>query len=161
MIQEIYEQSDTLERATNNGGRLITPENRPGEVLLGGLKPKEEKIANVENLILSACGTSYYASLMASHIFKKLECLNTIQVIDASEICEEDFKIKNAGFCAVSQSGETADLIDAISIAQENDVTCFSIINKVESRIARDLRCGIYLNAGREVSVASTKAFPA
>ena len=51
---------------------------------------------------------------MASHIFKKLECLNTIQVIDASEITEEDFLLKNAGFCAVSQSGETADLIEAL-----------------------------------------------
>lgn len=82
--------------------------------MLGGLKSKEEQISNIDNLILSACGTSYYASLMASHIFKKLECLNTIQVIDASEITEEDFLLKNAGFCAVSQSGETADLIEAL-----------------------------------------------
>lgn len=129
--------------------------------MLGGLKLKEEHILGIDNLILSACGTSFYACQMSSHIFKKLECLNTIQVLDASEVVEEDFKIANAGMCAVSQSGETADLIEALGIAQEANITCFSIINKVESRIARDLRCGIYLNAGREVSVASTKAFPA
>ncbi len=61
--------------------------------MLGGLKMKEKTIIAMDNLILSACGTSFYACQMASHIFKKLGALNTIQVIDASEIVEEDFNI--------------------------------------------------------------------
>ena len=63
------------------------------------------------------------------------------------------------GFCAISQSGETKDVCRALDLAISNNLTCFSVVNSVRSLIARTTSCGVYLNAGRENGVASTKAF--
>ena len=79
--------------------------------------------------------------------------------MDASEVTRSDFPKCSAGVLALSQSGETKDVHRALVLAQEEDVTAFSIVNTVRSLIARLTNCGIYVHAGRENGVASTKSF--
>lgn len=102
-------------------------------------------------------------------------------MIDAAELTDEDLPKKHGGLLVISQSGETKDVFSALALAQQRDLPCFSIVNavcwlslpcscdykayntnlfpKVGSQIARHSTCGVYLNAGREHAVASTKAF--
>ena len=77
----------------------------------------------------------------------------------ASEITEDDLKFKNGGFLSVSQSGETMDLLIPFRKAKEMGLTRFNIVNKIMSTLSREENCGVFLNCGRELSVASTKAF--
>ncbi len=90
---------------------------------------------------------------------RQLGCFNTVEVKIASEIDERDFPVSKGGFLSVSQSGETTDVLKPFRAAGELGLTRFNIVNKVESTLAREARCGIFLNAGREISIASTKAF--
>jgi glucosamine--fructose-6-phosphate aminotransferase (isomerizing) len=113
----------------------------------------------IENLIIGACGTSFNASMVGAYFMKKLGCFNTVQPIVASEITRLDFPHNHVGLLSVSQSGETKDLLMILDVAKECGATCFNIVNKVESTLAREVKCGVFLNAGREISVASTKAF--
>jgi len=77
----------------------------------------------------------------------------------ASEITARDLPQKRGGFLSVSQSGETADLLIPFRLAKTQGLFRFNIVNKVESTLAREAKCGVFLNCGREMSVASTKAF--
>ena len=72
---------------------------------------------------------------------------------------DQMFPHKNPGFLAVSQSGETKDLLDNLKNAQNVGAVCFNVVNRVESSLARATKTGVFINAGREISVASTKAF--
>jgi glucosamine--fructose-6-phosphate aminotransferase (isomerizing) len=114
----------------------------------------------VQNIIILGCGTSYFAGLYGMHYFKQLCNFNTVQVYDGAEFSEIDItKLGNTSFILISQSGETKDLHRCVEIAKNNNIVTIGIINVVDSLIARDVDCGIYCNAGKEVGVASTKAF--
>ena len=114
---------------------------------------------SLNNLILLGCGTSFHAGLLGSH-FSKVCNFNVVQVIDGGEFPEHDIpKIGKTGLLLLSQSGETKDLHRCIDIARKNNLFTFAVVNAVDSLIAREVHCGCYLNAGREVAVASTKAF--
>jgi len=117
----------------------------------------------VKHLLVAACGTSYHASLYGAQIMRYLSAFETIQVIDAAELTRDSLPRTNTvtGFLVLSQSGETKDVARALSIAEESgqSIAYFSVVNVVRSLIARQTGCGVYLNAGREVAVASTKAF--
>eukprot|EP00347_Sterkiella_histriomuscorum_P001487 403371846 len=156
-IQEMNEQPDAILKCLNYGGRLQG--NEPGLVKLGGLESNEQQLTRIENLIIAACGTSYYASLYGQYLMREFGCFNTVDVKIASEISEEDLTLLNGGFLAVSQSGETTDLLKPFEIAKEKNLVRFNIVNNVESKLAREAGCGLFLNAGKEQSVASTKAF--
>jgi glucosamine--fructose-6-phosphate aminotransferase (isomerizing) len=94
------------------------------------------------------------------YFFKQLCNFNTVQVYDGAEFCDNDIpKIGCTVFILISQSGETKDLHRCIQIAKNENITTIGIINVVDSLIAREVDCGIYCNAGKEVGVASTKAF--
>jgi glucosamine--fructose-6-phosphate aminotransferase (isomerizing) len=94
------------------------------------------------------------------YFFKQICNLNTVQVFDGAEFNEYDIPhIGNTCFILVSQSGETKDLHRCIEIAKNKNIMTIGIINVVDSLIAREVDCGIYCNAGKEVGVASTKAF--
>jgi len=94
------------------------------------------------------------------YFFKQLCQFNTVQVFDGAEFNEQDIPIVgNTVFILVSQSGETKDLHRCIEISKNNNITTIGIVNVVDSLIAREVDCGIYCNAGKEVGVASTKAF--
>ena len=94
------------------------------------------------------------------YFFKMLCNFNTVQVFDGADLNEYDIpKMGNTAFILISQSGETKDLHRCIDIAKNNNITTIGVINVVDSLIAREVDCGIYCNAGKEVGVASTKAF--
>jgi glutamine---fructose-6-phosphate transaminase (isomerizing) len=154
-IKEIYEQYEASLRAVSYGGRLM--ENT---VKMGGLYENKEKLQDVENLILLGCGTSYFAGLYATHYFKDLCNFNTVQLFDGAEFNEKDIPKKGQTVVILlSQSGETKDLHRCIKIGRENNCVLLGVVNVVDSMIAREVDGGCYLNAGREVGVASTKSF--
>jgi len=126
---------------------------------LGGFDENKERLSKIHHLVIAACGTSLFSGLYAMNIMKYLKSFETIQVIDAAEITVSDFPHKNGGLLVISQSGETKDVHRAVEVAMELGIPCISIVNVVGSLIARTTNCGVYLNAGREHAVASTKAF--
>jgi len=90
---------------------------------------------------------------------RDLGCFKYVQALIASEINHRDFPKQNGGFLSISQSGETMDLLIPFRKALENGQQRINVVNKVNSTLARENNCGIFLNCGREFSVASTKAF--
>ena len=154
--KEIYEQVDSSLRAISLGGRLLSNK----QVKLGGLEPFSDTLKNTEHIILLGCGTSYHACLMGFNYFRQNTNFSSIQCIDGAEF--DNSYISNTGKTTIillSQSGETRDLYRCIDIGKKNDCFLVGVVNVVDSQIARKVDCGVYLNAGREVSVASTKSF--
>ena len=155
MIKETHEQVESSLRAISLGGRLTND-----DVHLGGLLTKEHELKKLDNIILLGCGTSYNAGMMGAHFLKELSGFNSVQLFDGAEFCEYDIPILGkTGLILISQSGETKDLHRCIKIAQNQDLFTIGIVNVVDSLIAREVDCGCYMNAGREVAVASTKSF--
>lgn len=155
MLKEIFEQKETALRAINMGGRIQDDYH----IRLGGLQNSKNTLLQIHNLLILACGTSKHSALIGARFFRQLQCFNTVQVIDAAEFIFDDIPKNNPGILVISQSGETKDVHEALELAKNHNITVIGIVNVVGSLIARDSDCGIYLNAGREVSVASTKAF--
>jgi len=155
-IKEIMEQPASIASALNYGGRLDGDDGAK----LGGLASNAHSLTKIKHLVIVACGTSFYAGLMGAHYMSMLNSFWTIQVIDAAEL--EDFHLPSpgtGGLLVISQSGETKDVHRALELAQNHGLPCMSIVNAVGSLIARSTKCGVYLNAGVENAVASTKAF--
>jgi len=154
-LREIDEQPNTILAALNNGGRIINN----SEVALGGLNMNKDVLLKIKNLIIVGCGTSRHAGLFISDIMRSISGFNTVQVVDGSEF-DKSYITQDCGLLALSQSGETKDVMRCLEIIPQ-DVPTFSVVNRVESQIARTTGCGVYLNSGREVAVASTKCFTA
>ena len=156
MIQEIMEQPESINRALNNGGRI---ENNTS-VKLGGLDLCKPRLLEINHLIILGCGTSYHSGLWSQDIFKSLDIFDTITCYDGAEFNIKDIPKKGkVGVILLSQSGETKDLHRCIQIAKDYDLITVGAVNVVDSMIAMETDCGVYLNAGREVAVASTKSF--
>ncbi len=154
--KEIYEQTDSSLRAISFGVRLLST----GKVKLDGLESHLEQLIGIDNIILLGCGTSYFAGLCGKRYLKYLCDFNTVQVIDGAELELND--IPNQGktaFILLSQSGETKDLYRCLEMTKDLDIIKIGVVNVVDSLIAREMDCGYYLNAGREIGVASTKSF--
>ena len=155
-IKEIEEQVESSFRAISLGGRLLNDD----EVKLGGLNDNKQVLSRIDNLILLGCGTSYHAGLLGLEYFKDLCNFNVVMIFDGAEFTKKDIpKVGASAVVLLSQSGETKDLHRCIQIAKDEDLFLIGVINVVDSMIAREVNCGCYLNAGREVAVASTKAF--
>jgi len=155
-LKEIYEQYEASLRTISFGGRLLND----NEVRMGGLGDSREILKRIDNVIFLGCGTSYYAGLFGLSFFKELCGFNTLQIFDGAEFEENDIpKVGNTLLIFLSQSGETKDLHRCIEIGKENGLYLMGVTNVVDSMIAREVHCGAYLNAGREVGVASTKCF--
>lgn len=155
-IKEIYEQYEASIRAISFGGRIVENDR----VRLGGPMLYESILKNIEHIILLGCGTSLNACQHATGFFKDLCNFTTVQAFDGSEFTIDDIPKKGqASAIFLSQSGETKDLYRCIKICRDNNIFSIGAINVVDSLIAREVECGCYLNAGREVGVASTKAF--
>jgi glutamine---fructose-6-phosphate transaminase (isomerizing) len=155
-LKEIYQQPEVVLNVINNGGRI----KNDSEVKLGGLEQNIEQLKKIDNIILLGCGTSFFAGLYGMYYLKDLCHFNTVQIFDGAEFEEQDIpKMGNTLFVLISQSGETSDLYRCIGIAKNLNILTLGIINVVDSLIAREVDCGIYCNAGKEVGVASTKAF--
>jgi glucosamine--fructose-6-phosphate aminotransferase (isomerizing) len=156
MMKEIMEQPDAILRAMNNGGRISSETT----VKLGGLDTYLYDLKRLDHLILLGCGTSYHAGLWSLDIFKSLDIFDTVSLYDGADFSAKDVPKKgDTGVVFLSQSGETKDLQRCIQIIHDKGLLSIGIVNVIDSFIARETICGVYLNAGREVAVASTKSF--
>lgn len=154
MLKEIFEQPNTVSNAVR--GRLNFEE---ANVRLDGLYAVTNKIKNAKNFILSGCGTSWHAALIGEYMFNNF-VRTPVKVEYASEMRYKNTYIDQSTVCFfISQSGETADTIAALREAKRREATCLGICNVVNSTIARETSSGVYLHAGPEIGVASTKAF--
>jgi len=155
-IKEIMEQPSTILRTLNNGARI----KNNYEVKLGGLELFKKELFNLDHLIILGCGTSLNAGNIGKYYFENFNLFDTVSVYDGAEFTNKLIPRKGtSGLLLLSQSGETKDLHRCIKIGKENDLIIISIVNVVDSMIAREADCGIYLNVGREIGVASTKSF--
>lgn len=154
-IKECIEQPEAIARALGHGARM-----NGNRIVLGGLDTNIGMLAEIKNMIITGCGTSKQAAELGARIMRDLACFDTVQVLDAAELDRSTLPLKNGGLLAVSQSGETKDVFRAVTLAQnEAGIPVLSVVNSVGSLIARSTGMGVYLNAGREHAVASTKAF--
>ena len=152
MLKEIYEQPNSIMDSIR--GRI-----RDEEISLGGIYDQTQKILDSDNIYITACGTSWHAAQIGSYILEEL--LNKpVKVEYASEFRYRKTPIDSKSLViAMSQSGETADTLAAIRKSKEAGALTLGIVNVVGSSIARETDCGIYMHAGPEIGVASTKAF--
>ncbi len=156
MLKEIREQPDTVVDACR--GRLRVAE---ATAAFGGLNLSARQLRRVRRIVFAACGTSWHAALVGEYLIERLAHL-PVEVEYASE-----FRYRNAPLddrtlvFVLSQSGETADTLGALREAKRRGHPTLAIVNTVGSTIAREADGGIYLHAGPEVGVASTKAFSA
>ena len=129
-------------------------------VKLGGLESHIDEIKKINNLIILGCGTSYYSAMIGSMYFKELCNFENVEYIDGCEFTDKNIKQnKTTGIIFLSQSGETRDLMQCLDICKQKNCFLIGAVNVVDSQISREVDCGVYLNAGREVGVASTKSF--
>jgi glucosamine--fructose-6-phosphate aminotransferase (isomerizing) len=155
LMKEIFDQPDSL-RATLYG-RVIKDQDL---LRLGGLNMSDDELRQVKNIFIVACGTASYAGLLASYYIERFTDDVTIRVEVASELRYRSFNVpENSIAIFVSQSGETADTLACLKEMKRRGVRCLGVVNAVGSSIAREVDGGVYVHAGAEVSVASTKAF--
>ena len=154
MLKEIYEQPEALENAMR--GRLSEAD---ATAHFGGLNLDTQQLRRAERLILTACGTSYHAALVGEYLFEEFARI-PVEVEYASEFRYRNPPIdRNTIIIAISQSGETADTLAAVKESKRKGHPTLAICNVVGSSIAREADGGVYLHAGPEIGVASTKAF--
>ena len=154
MLKEIHEQPQTLRDAML--GRF---EKNNTFVHLGGLKDKEKILRDIKRIIIVACGTSWHAGLIGEYMIEDLLGI-PVEVEYASEFRYRNPIVEEGTLViSISQSGETADTLAAINEAKKKGATVLAICNVVGSSIARESDCGMFLHAGLEIGVASTKAF--
>jgi glucosamine--fructose-6-phosphate aminotransferase (isomerizing) len=154
MLKEIFEQSTSVKESMR--GRV---DNESGRVKLGGLSGWTQQILDADHIMITACGTSWHASLIGSFLLEEL--LNVpVKVEYASELRYRRTAIDSKTVViAISQSGETADTLAAVRKAKDLGALTVGVVNVVGSSIARETDCGVYIHAGPEIGVASTKAF--
>ena len=154
MLKEIFEQPETIENCMR--GRLLDDE---GTSKLGGLNMTDEELLKFDNIIITACGTSWHSALIGEHMMEELTRI-PVEVEYASEFRYRNPIVNERTLCIViSQSGETADTLAAMREARSRGARAYGIVNVVGSTIARESGGGIYVHAGPEIGVASTKAF--
>ncbi len=156
MLKEIMEQPTSLENCMR--GRIRLSENA---LKLGGLIDVMDQLRGARRIIIAACGTSWHAALVGEYLIEAFARI-PVEVEYASE-----FRYRNPVLgegdvvLVISQSGETADTLAAIRAAKRRGIPVYGVCNTVGSTIARDTDAGVYLHAGPEIGVASTKAFTA
>jgi len=154
MLKEIFEQPETLSNTMR--GRVLEED---GNVKLGGVTLTPDELRRIDHIIISACGTSWHSGLLGEYMLEEIARI-PVEVEYASEFRYRTPVVReNTLMIAISQSGETADTLAAMREARERGAKVMGIVNVVGSSIARDSDFGIYLHAGPEIGVASTKAF--
>ena len=154
MLKEIMEQPESIRNTL--AGRLLEDD---GNAKLGGLNLSDDDLLSFNRVVLTACGTSWHSALIGEYMLEELARIPT-EVEYASE-----FRYRNpivderTLVVGISQSGETADTLSALREAKRRGARTIGIVNVVGSTIAREVDGGIYVHAGPEIGVASTKAF--
>ncbi|MBI45205.1 MAG: glutamine--fructose-6-phosphate transaminase (isomerizing) [Candidatus Marinimicrobia bacterium] len=153
MLKEIFEQPKSIIDSIR--GRIDANNN----VKLGGIDDYVSRILDAEHIFITACGTSWHAAQIGSYLLEDI-LKKPIKVEYASEFRYHNKSVNEKSLViAISQSGETADTLAAINKAKNKNALTLGIVNVVGSAIARETDCGIYMHAGPEIGVASTKAF--
>jgi glutamine---fructose-6-phosphate transaminase (isomerizing) len=154
MLKEIFEQPQTIQNTMR--GRLVVDE---GFSKLGGLNLTREELQSIDHVVITACGTSWHSGLIGGMYIE--ECARVHAEVEyASEFRYRNPIVDDRTLCVViSQSGETADTLAAMREAKRRGAKTLGLVNVVGSTIAREDNGGIYLHAGPEIGVASTKAF--
>lgn len=154
MLKEIFEQPQTIKDSFR--GRILTAS---GDVKLGGIELTDWEIRNIRRIVILACGTSWHAGLVGEYLLEEYAHL-PVEVEYASEFRYRSPIIEPGTLClTLSQSGETIDTLEAMREARRKGGKVLGITNVVGSTIARETECGVYIHAGPEIGVASTKAF--
>ncbi|VDC01735.1 unnamed protein product [Peniophora sp. CBMAI 1063] len=154
MQKEIYEQPESVVNTMR--GRVNFDTN---QITLGGLRAYLPILRRGRRIVFSACGTSYHSCIATRAIFEELTEI-PVSVELASDFLDRKTPIFRDDVCVfVSQSGETADTILAMRYCIERGALCVGVVNTVGSTISRETHCGVHINAGPEVGVASTKAY--
>lgn len=154
MQKEIYEQPESVVNTMR--GRVNFDDYK---ITLGGLRAYLHIMRRGRRIVFCACGTSYHSALATRAIFEELTEI-PVSVELASDFLDRKTPIFRDDICVfVSQSGETADTILALRYCLERGALCVGVVNTVGSTISRETHCGIHINAGPEVGVASTKAY--
>lgn len=156
MLKEIFEQPRSI--LDTFRGRVSQDKT---SIHLGGLYAVEEKLINAKRIVIIGCGTSWHAGMVGEYLFEDIARIS-VEVEYASEFRYRNPLIdKDDIIIAISQSGETADTLAAVQLAKERGATVLGICNVVGSSISRETHAGVYMHAGPEIGVASTKAFTA
>jgi glucosamine--fructose-6-phosphate aminotransferase (isomerizing) len=154
MLKEIFEQPEALENALR--GRLNEEE---ASAHFGGLNLNPRQLRRAERFVFTACGTSYHAALVGEYLFEEMARI-PVEVEYASEFRYRNSPMdRNTIVLAITQSGETADTLAALRESKRKGHPTLALCNVVGSSIAREADGGVYLHAGPEIGVASTKAF--
>ncbi len=154
MLKEIYSQPESLTNAFR--GRLDLVQ---GTAHLGGLHMSEEDMRSISRIVITACGTSWHAASIGKYLIEAYSRI-PVQVEYASEFRYRDPVLPpDTLMILISQSGETADTLAALKLAKEKKCRTLGIVNVIGSTIARETDAGVYIHAGPEIGVASTKAF--
>jgi glutamine---fructose-6-phosphate transaminase (isomerizing) len=154
MLKEIYEQPEALERAM--AGRL---DENEATAHFGGLNLTPQELRGIDRIILTACGTSFHAAILGEYLIEQFARI-PVEVEYASEFRYRNPPLdRNTVVIGITQSGETADTLAALRESKRKGLKTLALCNVVGSTIAREADGGIYLHAGPEIGVASTKAF--
>jgi glucosamine--fructose-6-phosphate aminotransferase (isomerizing) len=154
MLKEIFEQPQTVQNALR--GRV---DNEGATAKFGGLNLTTAELRGIDRIVIAASGTSWHAALVGEYLIEELAQI-PVEVEFAHEFCYRNAPLeKNTVLLVLSQSGETADTLAALREAKRRGHRALAIVNVVGSTIARESDGGIYMHAGPEIGVASTKAF--
>lgn len=154
MMKEIMEAPEVVRNTLR--GRLIVSE---GRAKLGGLEAVAEDLQAVKRVVIAACGTAYYAGLVGEYMLEEHAGVPVEVELGSEFRYRSPILDEKTAVLAVSQSGETADTLEAIREGKRKGAITLGIVNTVGSTIARETDAGVYNHAGPEIGVASTKAF--
>jgi glucosamine--fructose-6-phosphate aminotransferase (isomerizing) len=154
MLKEIFEQPQTVLNALR--GRI---DFEGATAKFGGLNMTAAELRHIDRIVIAASGTSWHAALVGEYLIEELAQI-PVEVEFAHEFCYRNCPLeKNTVLLVLSQSGETADTLAALREAKRRGHRALAVVNVVGSTIAREADGGIYMHAGPEIGVASTKAF--
>ncbi|CAF1245540.1 unnamed protein product [Rotaria magnacalcarata] len=154
MQKEIFEQPESVINTMRGRVNFSTK-----KVVLGGIKDYANEIRRCRRLILIACGTSYHSAVATRQLLEELSEL-PVMVELASDFLDRNTPVFRDDVCIfISQSGETADTILALRYCKQRGALILGFTNTVGSSISRESHCGVHINAGPEIGVASTKAY--
>ncbi len=154
LFKEIYEEPEAITNAIR--GRINLED---GTAKLGGLELSEKRFAEIERLVIIACGTAHYAAMVGEYMMEEYAGLPTEVEMGSEFRYRKPVLDKKTAVLAISQSGETADTIMAVREAKRKGAFVFGLVNTVGSTIARECGVGVYNHAGLEVAVPASKSF--
>jgi len=154
MLKEIFEEPEVIREAVR--GRM---DIEKGLAVLGGLDQASERLDKINNIVITGCGTARYAGMVGEYMFEEYAEIPTKVEVASEFRYRKPLLNERTVLLAISQSGETADTLEAIREAKRKGALALGLVNRVGSSIARETDAGVYNRAGLEVGVAATKSF--